>query len=71
VYKRQTLYRSRDDIYRVQFDHNGNTNGRLGRLTLEGVNPHRARRCVFVSTLIGTLRKASDRPTARNGRYCY
>ncbi|NER00668.1 MAG: type II secretion system protein [Cyanothece sp. SIO2G6] len=66
-----TLYRSSDNIYRVQFDHNGNANGRLGRLTLAGINPHKTRRCVFVSTLIGTLRKARDRSTPRNGRYCY
>ncbi|NET53934.1 MAG: type II secretion system protein [Merismopedia sp. SIO2A8] len=66
-----TLYRSSDDIYRVQFNHHGHVNGRLGRLTLAGLNPHKARRCVFVSTLIGTLRKARDRPRPRNGRYCY
>lgn len=66
-----TLYRSREDIYRLQFDHQGHVNGRLGRLTLKGLNPHKSRRCVFASTLIGTLRKARNRNRAENGRYCY
>lgn len=66
-----TLYRSREGIYRIQFDHRGNINGRLGRLTFKGLNAHKARRCVFASTLIGTLRKAKNQPRAQNGRYCY
>ncbi|NEP46819.1 MAG: hypothetical protein F6K35_49595, partial [Okeania sp. SIO2H7] len=38
-----TLYRSPDDIYRLQFNHQGHVNGRLGRLTLMGLNSHKAR----------------------------
>ncbi|MEM9217741.1 MAG: type II secretion system protein [Cyanobacteria bacterium P01_F01_bin.150] len=66
-----TLYRSQDDVYRLQFNHQGHVNGRLGRLTIKGSNAHRARRCVFASTLIGTLRKAKDQRRAVNGRHCY
>ena len=66
-----TLYHSSDGIYRVQFNHNGHVNGRLGRLTFKGLLPHPARRCVFVSTLIGALRKAKDQSTPQNGRRCY
>lgn len=66
-----TLYRSADDVYRLQFNHQGHVNGRLGRLTLMGLNPHAARRCVFASTLIGTLRKAKNQRRAENDRYCY
>lgn len=47
-------------IYRMQFDEQGNANGQLGKLTFAGTNGGNARRCVFVSTLIGTLRKDSD-----------
>lgn len=66
-----TLYQSRDNVYRLQFNHQGNVNGRLGRLTIKGLLPHKARRCVFASTLIGTLRKAKNQRRAVNGRYCY
>ena len=66
-----TLYQSREEIYRLQFNHQGHINGRLGRLTLKGLHPHKARRCVFASTLIGTLRKAREQDRAENGRYCY
>lgn len=66
-----TLYRSREGIYRIQFDHRGHINGRLGRLTFKGLNSHNARRCVFASTLIGTLRKAKNQRRPQDGRYCY
>lgn len=66
-----TLYQSGDNVYRLQFNHQGHINGRLGRLTIKGLNPHKARRCVFASTLIGTLRKARDQDRAEDGRYCY
>ena len=66
-----TLYQSGDNVYRLQFNHQGHINGRLGRLTIKGLNPHKARRCVFASTLIGTLRKARDQDHPEDGRYCY
>lgn len=66
-----TLYRSPEGTYRLQFNHQGNVNGRLGRLTLMGLNAYTARRCVFASTLIGTLRKAKNQRRSENGRYCY
>ncbi len=57
--------------YRVQFNRTGQVNGQLGRLTLIADNS-RSKRCVFVSTLLGLLRKGQDqsRPDA-SGRYCY
>lgn len=44
--------------YRVQFNYKGNTNGRMGRITL-GSNSE-DKRCVIVSTLIGTIRTAKN-----------
>ncbi len=57
--------------YRVQFNRTGEVNGQLGRLTLVADNS-RSKRCVFVSTLLGLLRKGQEqtRPDA-SGRYCY
>jgi hypothetical protein len=66
-----TLLQS-SDVYRVQFSPRGNVNGRLGRLTFARPNRDRAKRCVVVSTLLGTLRDAQNRPTPdASGRYCY
>jgi prepilin-type N-terminal cleavage/methylation domain-containing protein len=54
-----TLPRS-SSIYRVEFDHRGHVPPHFGRLTLQIRNGGSARRCVFVSTLLGTLRKSSS-----------
>lgn len=59
------------DIYQVQFDHFGNVEGQLGRLTVMGHNSSRTRRCVVVSTLLGAMRRGSDHSTPQDGRYCY
>lgn len=55
-----TLFLSRG-VYRVQFNHRGRVNGRLGRLTLMRNDNSRIRRCVVVSTLLGALRKDVER----------
>ena len=52
-----TLYFNRSTRqYRVQFNYKGNTNGRMGRLTLGSNSNSEDKRCVIVSTLIGTIR---------------
>ena len=58
-------------LYRVQFDHQGNVNGQLGRLTLSGKSGDKAKRCVIVSTLLGALRTGGDHTTKDNGKSCY
>jgi prepilin-type N-terminal cleavage/methylation domain-containing protein len=68
--KETTLLLS-NSIYRVRFSHKGRVNGQIGRITLVGRHDTRTKRCVFVSTLLGTLRKAENRPRAQNGRFCY
>lgn len=67
----ETTLRQVGNVYQVQFDHWGNVEGQLGRLTVMGQNGGRARRCVIVSTLLGAMRRGSDRSTPRDGRYCY
>jgi len=47
-------------IYKLQFSDRGHVNGQLGKLTLRTNESDRLRRCVFASTLLGTLRKAAD-----------
>jgi Tfp pilus assembly protein FimT len=58
-------------VRRIQFDPNGNVNGQLGRVTLSGQVGGRTKRCVIVSTLIGSVRVGEDRPRRQDGRFCY
>jgi type II secretory pathway pseudopilin PulG len=58
--------------WRVQFNYHGNTNGQLGRIALRTPYTGKIKRCVIVSTLIGTVRTAKERPKPnKEGKYCY
>ncbi len=59
------------EIWRVQFNYKGNTNGRLGRITLSLRSGGSAKRCVFVSTLLGAMRTAKNQAKPKSGKYCY
>jgi prepilin-type N-terminal cleavage/methylation domain-containing protein len=54
-----TLYRySTNGVWRMQFNDRGHANGRLGRVTVRLRNSNSNKeRCVFVSTLLGAMRK--------------
>lgn len=59
-------------VRQVKFDYNGNvTQPPLGRVTLSIVNGGQMKRCVFISTMIGALRKSQDQPKPQDGKYCY
>ncbi|MGI0489166.1 pilus assembly FimT family protein [Pantanalinema rosaneae CENA516] len=58
-------------LYRVQFNHEGRVNGQLGRITFSSKSGGTAKRCLVISTLLGAIRKAGDRPTPVDGRSCY
>jgi Tfp pilus assembly protein FimT len=67
-----TLYQNKTTkIWRMQFDHKGRANGQLGRVTVSLRNGSPAKRCTFVSTLLGTLRKSQNNPKPKDGKYCY
>ncbi|NJO78680.1 MAG: prepilin-type N-terminal cleavage/methylation domain-containing protein [Cyanobacteria bacterium RM1_2_2] len=55
-----TLKRNADGAYFVEFNDKGNVTPPFGRLSLASQRGGKQRRCVFVSTLLGVLRKASD-----------
>ncbi|NET06942.1 MAG: type II secretion system protein [Symploca sp. SIO2B6] len=57
--------------WRVQFNYHGNTNGQLGRITLTTQYTGKIKRCVIVSTLIGTIRTGREHSKSKNGKYCY
>ncbi len=65
-----------EGIWREQFNHHGHPHGQLGRITIgfqdsDPKNKRRPLRCVVVSTLLGAMRTAHERPTKQEGRYCY
>ncbi|MCT7993926.1 pilus assembly FimT family protein [Laspinema olomoucense] len=57
-----TLYQySSNGVWRMQFNHKGNSNGRIGRVTVRLRNSNsNKQRCVFVSTLLGAMRKTDQ-----------
>ena len=71
--KETTLYTDKKNgIKRVQFNYMGNTNGQLGQLTLIINNNSKIERCVYVSTLIGTLRMGQEHTKANDSKKsCY
>lgn len=52
------------ELYRLSFNERGHVSGRLGRLTLT-IEGTQLRRCVFASTLLGTLRQADGTACTR------
>ncbi len=67
----ETTLRQTSGIYKVEFSPRGHVNGQLGRVTVRVGGESRLRRCIFVSTLLGALRKARENRTPQAGRYCY
>lgn len=67
----ETTLQPSSSIRKVQFDHEGNVNGLLGRLTLSSKNGGKVKRCVIVSTLLGVVRTGSEQSTMQGGKYCY
>ena len=68
--QRETTLLNVNGTHRVQFNHLGAVNGRLGRVTLSLRGSSKTKRCVIVSTLLGALRSGSNQSRAENGRYC-
>jgi len=58
--------------WHVQFNYKGNTNGQMGQITLVPKDESQIQRCVYVSTLIGTLRMGEDNDKPNDSdKYCY
>jgi prepilin-type N-terminal cleavage/methylation domain-containing protein len=59
-------------VIRVPFDHLGTVKPPLGRITLSSKSGGKAKRCVFISTILGAMRTAKENPSPDSGnRYCY
>ncbi len=58
--------------WRVQFNYLGHVNSRLGQITIVTKNNNQNQRCVYVSTLLGALRKGEKHESANgSNKYCY
>lgn len=70
----ETTLQESGGVRKIEFNYQGNvTKSRLGRVTLSTRHGGKIKRCVFVSTLIGTLRTAKEhsQPNRKDGKYCY
>ena len=68
----ETTFRKSGGVRRMLFNWRGVSGGQLGRVTVKiRGSQGRARRCVFVSTLLGHTRNGKEQRKAQNGRYCY
>ncbi|MDJ0736140.1 MAG: type II secretion system protein [Nostocaceae cyanobacterium] len=66
----ETTLQESDGVRQIEFDYMG-TVKILRRITLSSKNGGKAKRCVFISTLLGTIRTAKENDTAQDGKYCY
>lgn len=67
-----TTLQSSGGVRRIQFGYEGRTSGQLGRITLMGRTRSQTRRCVIVSTLLGTVRTGREQAKKDDsGRNCY
>lgn len=56
----------RNGIYRIQFNHQGETNGQMGKVTFGSASGGALKRCAIVSNLLGTIREGENKPNRRN-----
>ena len=69
----ETTLQSSNNVYYVRFDEDGNVPvSSLGRITLSSEHTPTIKRCVFVSTILGAMRKSKEQsePDSK-GRTCY
>ena len=72
--KETTLFQPKlSNVRQIQFDYRGSIKKPpLGRITLSSKYGGKAKRCVFISTILGAIRTAKERDKPkRNGDYCY
>jgi prepilin-type N-terminal cleavage/methylation domain-containing protein len=66
----ETTLQLSNNIRKVQFDYRGNSQN-LGRITLSSRSGGKVKRCVIISTILGTMRTAKEHTTTDDGKYCY
>ncbi|MHC5615216.1 MAG: pilus assembly FimT family protein [Nostoc sp.] len=68
----ETTLQETNGIRQIQFDYRGNVKQPpLGRITLSSKSGGKAKRCIFVSTILGAMRTAKEHTTTNDDKYCY
>ncbi|MEH2297127.1 pilus assembly FimT family protein [Nostoc sp.] len=68
----ETTLQETNGIRQIQFDYRGNVSKPpLGRITLSSKSGGKAKRCIFISTILGTVRTAKEHTTTDDDKYCY
>ncbi|WP_016952696.1 Tfp pilus assembly protein FimT/FimU [Anabaena sp. PCC 7108] len=69
----ETTLQLSQGVRQIQFDYLGSVRKPpLGRITLSHKSGGKAKRCVFVSTILGAMRTAKEQPKANgDGDFCY
>lgn len=68
----ETTLQQSNGVRRIQFDYRGSVRQPpLGRITLSSKSGGKAKRCVFVSTILGAMRTGKEHSRAKDGKYCY
>ncbi len=66
------LLRKSTNIRHIQFDYRGSIRKPpLGRITLSSKYGGKAKRCVYISTILAAIRTAKERDKPKKGDYCY
>lgn len=68
------LLRQSTNVRQIQFDYRGTVKKPpLGRITLSSKYGGKAKRCVYISTILGAIRTAKERDKPKTGSddYCY
>ncbi|BAY84908.1 hypothetical protein NIES267_44060 [Calothrix parasitica NIES-267] len=66
------LLRRSTQVRHIQFDYRGSVRKPpLGRITLSSKYGGKAKRCVYISTILGAIRTAKERDKPKRGDYCY
>jgi len=56
-------------VGKIPFDYMGSAKPPFRRITLSSKSGGTAKRCVFISTILGAMRTAKENPSADNGKY--
>ena len=68
----ETTLQQSNNVRRIQFDDKGSVRQPpLGRITLSSKSGGKAKRCVFVSTILGAMRTSKEHSRTKDGKYCY
>ena len=68
----ESTLQQRNGVRQIEFDFKGTVRKPpLGRITIASKYGGNAKRCVYVSTILGAMRTGKEHPRPKNGDFCY